>query len=194
MDGEFIFENIDIGQLEELVLPSSSAIGLDATNPVFYCNRAAAFSRIGEYHKAVDDCNQAIRYDPSYGKGGWLNDNSSDDLWLQPFRYFLAYGRLGLAFSKMNRHQEAIDAYKNAIRIEPDNQDYKNNMEVTQQRLEEQQQSGTAPPGLGALGAGLGGLGGAGGLDFAAALNNPALVNMATQMMFVQLHWTLKHE
>lgn len=86
----------------------------------------------------------------------------------------------------MNRHQEAIDAYKNAIRIEPDNQDYKNNMEVTQQRLEEQEQSSTAPPGLGALGAGLGGLGGlggAGGIDFAAALNNPALVNMASRMM-----------
>lgn len=83
----------------------------------------------------------------------------------------------------MNRHQEAIDVYKNAIRIEPDNQDYKNNMEVTQQRLEEQQQSGSAVPGLGNLGAGLGGLGGAGGIDFAAALNNPALVNMATRMM-----------
>lgn len=97
--------------------------------------------------------------------------------------FFLAYGRLGLAYSKMNRHQEAIDAYKNAIRIEPDNQDYKNNMEVTQQRLEEQQQAGPAVPGLGNLGAGLGGLGGAGGIDFAAALNNPALVNMATRMM-----------
>lgn len=82
----------------------------------------------------------------------------------------------------MSRHQEAIDAYKNAIRIEPDNQDYKNNMEVTQQRLEEQQQQGGIP-GLGNLGAGLGGLGGGGGLDFAAALNNPALVNMATRMM-----------
>lgn len=94
---------------------------------------------------------------------------------------FLAYGRLGLAYSKMNRHQEAIDAYKNAIRIEPDNQDYKNNMEVTQQRLEEQQQSGSAPAGLGDFAAL--GMGGAGGLDFAAALNNPALVNMATRMM-----------
>lgn len=95
----------------------------------------------------------------------------------------LAFGRLGLAYSKMSRHQEAIDAYKNAIRIEPDNQDYKNNMEVTQQRLEEQQQAGSVP-GLGAAGlGGLGGLGGAGGIDFAAALNNPALVNMATRMM-----------
>lgn len=115
------------------------------------------------------------------------HDNSDSVTFDFNLHHFSAYGRLGLAFSKMNRHQEAIDAYKNAIRIEPDNQDYKNNMEVTQQRMEEQEQAGTAPPGLGALGAGLGGLGGAGGLDFAAALNNPALVNMATQMMFVML-------
>lgn len=50
-----------------------SAIGLDATNPVFYCNRAAAYSRIGEYQKAVDDCNQAIRYDANYGKGEMID-------------------------------------------------------------------------------------------------------------------------
>lgn len=39
--------------------------------------------------------------------------------------------------------------------------------------------------GLGGLGglAGLAGAGGPGGIDFAAALNNPALVNMATRMM-----------
>ena len=106
------------------------AIALDASNPIYYCNRAAAYSRLGEFQKAVDDCNQALRYDANYGK---------------------AYGRLCLAYSKMNRHKEAIDAYKNALRIEPDNQDYKNNMEVTQQRLEEQQSSSAASagPGLG---------------------------------------------
>lgn len=136
------------------------AIALDATNPIYYCNRAAAFSRTGEFQKAIDDCNQAIRYDTNYGK---------------------AYGRLGLAYSKMNRHQEAIDAYKNALRIEPDNQDYKNNMEVTQQRLEEQVQTGSAGAGLGANPAGPGGFPNLGNIDFGAALNNPALVNMATR-------------
>lgn len=108
----------------EALVSYGRAIALDASNPIYYCNRAAAYSRLGDYQKAVDDCNQALRYDPNYGK---------------------AYGRLGLAYSKMNRHQEAIDAYKNAMRIEPDNQDYKNNMEVTQQRLEEQQTSVSGP-------------------------------------------------
>lgn len=44
------------------------AISIDATNPVFYCNRAAAFSRLGEYQKAAEDCKMALRYDPNYSK------------------------------------------------------------------------------------------------------------------------------
>uniref|UniRef100_U5EPN8 Putative hsp70-interacting protein n=1 Tax=Corethrella appendiculata TaxID=1370023 RepID=U5EPN8_9DIPT len=138
----------------------TQAISLDATNPVFYCNRAAAFSRIGDYNKAADDCKMSLRYDPNYSK---------------------AYGRLGLAYSKMNKHELALEAYQNAIRIEPDNVDYKNNMSVTQQRLEEQQSGENAT----AASTGIGGMGGGlpANFDFAAALNNPALVSMATRMM-----------
>lgn len=88
--------------------------------------------------------------------------------------FFTAYGRLGLAYSKMSRHEEAINAYKRALEIEPDNQDYKNNLEVTTQRLDEQGQNASNP---------LGAAAGLGGIDFAAALNNPSLVNMATRMM-----------
>lgn len=138
----------------------SKAINQDATNPVFYCNRAAAYSRLGDYQSAADDCRMSLRYDPNYSK---------------------AFGRLGLAYSKMNKHEQALEAYQNAIRIEPDNQDYKNNMSVTQQRLEELR---SAPAGAAAA-AGLPNMGaaGLGGIDFAAALNNPALVSMATRMM-----------
>lgn len=138
----------------------SKAINQDATNPVFYCNRAAAYSRLGDYQSAADDCRMSLRYDPNYSK---------------------AFGRLGLAYSKMNKHEQALEAYQNAIRIEPDNQDYKNNMSVTQQRLEELRSAPAGP----AAAAGLPNMGaaGLGGIDFAAALNNPALVSMATRMM-----------
>lgn len=138
----------------------SKAISQDATNPVFYCNRAAAYSRLGDCQSAADDCHMSLRYDPNYSK---------------------AYGRLGLAYSKMNKHEQALDAYQNALRLEPENQDYKNNMSVSQQRLEEMR---SAPAGTGVPG-GMPNLGaaGLGGIDFAAALNNPALVSMATRMM-----------
>lgn len=143
------------------------AISLDATNPVFYCNRAAAYSRLGDYQRAADDCRMSLRYDPNYSK---------------------AYGRLGLAYSKMNKHEQALEAYQSALRIEPDNQDYKNNMSVTQQRLEELRAAGGAGGAGGAAAAAAaaaagGGLPNLGGIDFAAALNNPALVSMATRMM-----------
>lgn len=142
---------------------------------MFYCNRAAAYSRLGDYQRAADDCRMSLRYDPNYSK---------------------AYGRLGLAYSKMNKNEQALEAYQSALRIEPDNQDYKNNMSVTQQRLEELRAApggagavaGAGPAAAAAAAAAAGGMpnlgaGGLGGIDFAAALNNPALVNMATRMM-----------
>ncbi|XP_055540602.1 small glutamine-rich tetratricopeptide repeat-containing protein beta-like [Wyeomyia smithii] len=134
------------------------AISADATNPVFYCNRAAAYNRLGDFQKAADDCRMSLRYDPNYSK---------------------AFGRLGLAYTKMDKHELALEAYQNALRIDPNNEDYKNNMNVTQQRLQEVRAASAAVgarPDLGAA-AGLS------GIDFAAALNNPVLVNMATRMM-----------
>lgn len=52
----------------EALAAYNRAISLDATNPVFYCNRAAAFSRLGEFQKAADDCKMALRYDSTYSK------------------------------------------------------------------------------------------------------------------------------
>lgn len=60
------------------------------------------------------DCRTALRYDASYGK---------------------AFGRMGFAYSKLDKHAQALDAYQNALRLDPDNADYQSNMAVTQQRL-----------------------------------------------------------
>lgn len=69
-----------------------------------------------------------------------------------------------------------------AIEIEPDNVDYQNNMKVTEERLQQQQQQ--APGGGGAGGVSEGLFPGLNpNIDFAAALNNPALVQMASRMM-----------
>lgn len=52
----------------EALIAYNKAISIDATNPVFYCNRAAAYSRLGDYQKAADDCKMALRYDANYSK------------------------------------------------------------------------------------------------------------------------------
>lgn len=141
---------------QEALNTYTKAINLDATNPVFYCNRAAAYSRLGDYVRAADDCKMALRHDPNYSK---------------------AWGRLGLAYSKMNEHKQAVTAYQNAIRLEPENQDYKNNLGVSQQFLEERSRN----PGPAAGGGGAGNP--LGNIDFNAVINNPDMVQMATRMM-----------
>lgn len=52
----------------EALIAYNRAVSIDATNPVFYCNRAAAYSRLGDYQKAADDCKMALRYDSNYSK------------------------------------------------------------------------------------------------------------------------------
>ncbi|NWU35016.1 SGTA protein, partial [Hylia prasina] len=44
------------------------AIELNPANAVYFCNRAAAYSKLGNYAGAVRDCERAIGIDPSYSK------------------------------------------------------------------------------------------------------------------------------
>jgi len=97
------------GKYNEALLQYNRAITFDPKNPIFYCNRAAAYIRLGDNDRAVTDCKSALVYNPSYGK---------------------AYGRLGIAYSNLAKYSEAQQAYAKAIELEPDNQDYRNNLEV----------------------------------------------------------------
>ncbi|KAK0679670.1 SGTB protein, partial [Pygoscelis papua] len=44
------------------------AIELDPNNAVYYCNRAAAQSKLNNYSEAIKDCERAIAIDPKYSK------------------------------------------------------------------------------------------------------------------------------
>ncbi|XP_005182802.1 small glutamine-rich tetratricopeptide repeat-containing protein beta [Musca domestica] len=97
------------GKYNEALLQYNRAITYDPKNPIFYCNRAAAYIRLGDNEKAITDCKSALVYNPNYGK---------------------AYGRLGIAYSNLGKYEEAQKAYAKAIDLEPENQDYRNNLEV----------------------------------------------------------------
>ncbi|XP_004714455.1 small glutamine-rich tetratricopeptide repeat-containing protein alpha [Echinops telfairi] len=77
---------------------------------------AAAYSKLGNYTGAVQDCERAICIDPSYSK---------------------AYGRMGLALSSLNKHAEAVTHYKKALELDPDNESYKSNLKIAELKLRE---------------------------------------------------------
>ncbi|XP_072841178.2 small glutamine-rich tetratricopeptide repeat-containing protein alpha isoform X2 [Pogona vitticeps] len=122
------------------------AIELNPSNAVYYCNRAAAYSKLGNYAGAVRDCERAIGIDPKYSK---------------------AYGRMGLALSSLNKLSEAVVYYRKALDLDPDNETYKSNLKVTEQKMKE------APSPTGSPG----------GFDLASLLNNPGFMSMASNLM-----------
>ncbi|KAE9535197.1 hypothetical protein AGLY_007930 [Aphis glycines] len=97
------------------------SIKLNPFNPIYYCNRAAAFNAIGKYNNAIEDCQKAIELDPTYCK---------------------AYCRLGLAFSYLKDYQKASSCYKKACELDPSNQGYQRNYQLSLNNL--QTNSGTS--------------------------------------------------
>ena len=93
--------------------------------------------------------------------------------------YGKAYGRMGLAYACVDKHKEAIECFKKAIDLEPENESYRSNLKLAEDKL-----SAAGGVSAGPQPAGFpGGLGNMGNMDLSSLLGNPALMNMATTMM-----------
>lgn len=55
-------------RFEDALKCYTKAISLDGNNAVYYCNRAAAYSKLNRHEEALSDCKKAIQIDPNYGK------------------------------------------------------------------------------------------------------------------------------
>lgn len=140
-------------KFQEAVDCYSNAIALDGRNAVYYCNRAAAYSKMGDHQKCLNDCLRALELDPNYSK---------------------AYGRKGLAHTAIGQHKEAKECFRKALELDPINDGYRENLRLSEQSLREQipASAATGPGGLNL-----------GGFNMSSLFNNPALMNMATTML-----------
>ncbi|XP_075249622.1 small glutamine-rich tetratricopeptide repeat-containing protein beta-like [Convolutriloba macropyga] len=143
----------------------TSALDLDPRNAVYYSNRAAAHSKMGNHELAIEDCHLALNIDPKYSK---------------------VMGRMGLAYTEMKEYDRAIESYTRALEFEPNNESYQNNLRVAQDLAAKASAAPPPPSGPTLGGVDLAGLmggagGGMGGLS--SVLNNPDFMNMATKLM-----------
>ncbi|XP_066592395.1 small glutamine-rich tetratricopeptide repeat-containing protein alpha-like [Prorops nasuta] len=133
----------------------TKAIQLDGHNAVYYCNRAAVYTKMGNHQQAIKDCHSALAIDPTYSK---------------------AYGRLGLAYTSLQKYKDAKECYQKALEMEPDNESYKYNMTLMEEKLTQQGvcnmvlSGNTTSEGLPEM-------------DLTSLLSNPTLMNMARQML-----------
>lgn len=142
-----------MGQYSEALDIYTEAINLNPKNHVFYCNRAAAYSRLEKHWNAISDCKESIKLHPTAK----------------------AYGRLGVAYSNMNMYQEARDAYLKAHELDSSNATYEQNLKLADELLASQPSSGAQ--------AAASALPNPNAINFNNFLNNPALISTASQML-----------
>ncbi|URE48244.1 TPR repeat-containing thioredoxin [Musa troglodytarum] len=61
-------ELFNSGKFVEASLAYGEGLKYDPSNPVLYCNRAACRSKLGQWEKTIEDCNQALVIQPDYTK------------------------------------------------------------------------------------------------------------------------------
>merc|ERR1711970_1035403 len=130
---------------------------------IFYCNRAAAYTSLTNYEEALQDCKKAISFDPDYSK---------------------AYSRMGLIYSKINLYAESENCYEKALKLEPDNDSYKKNLEIVKEKLKDQKAAAPAGfPGMpGGMPGGMPDMGNMGAM-MEQVMQNPQMRQMAESMM-----------
>ncbi|KAH8866401.1 Small glutamine-rich tetratricopeptide repeat-containing protein alpha [Schistosoma japonicum] len=101
-------------KFEEAVACYSKAIELSPYNAVFYCNRAAAHSRLDHHQDAINDCLKALEIDPYYSK---------------------AYGRMGIAYSSIGNHAKAVECYRKGLELDPNNENCQQNLSIAEEKL-----------------------------------------------------------
>jgi len=97
----------------EAVKCYSEAIKLDTTNnPALFTNRAAAYAGLNDWEKSLADANKSLAINPEWLKGHF---------------------RKGAALFELKRWEDATQAYKKAVQLDPQNQDITSKLKEAEQ-------------------------------------------------------------
>lgn len=56
------------GNFAEACIAYGEGLKYDPSNSVLHCNRAACRSKLGQWEKSIEDCNEALKIQPNYTK------------------------------------------------------------------------------------------------------------------------------
>jgi len=85
-------------------------------NHIYYSNRAACYTALGDYQKAIEDANECINLDAKWAKG---------------------YYRKGNALSCLSRYEDALDALTKGNQLDPKDAGIKDKLNEVKQKVEE---------------------------------------------------------
>lgn len=100
---------------EEAIDYFTQAINIDASNHVFFSNRSACYASLNNYQKALEDAEQTINLKKDWPKG---------------------YSRKGAALFGLGRLDEAVDAYNEGLKLDPNNALLKKGLEDVENAMQ----------------------------------------------------------
>eukprot|EP00794_Sanderia_malayensis_P003532 gene3532-4033_t len=148
------------GKHQEAIDSYTAAIALSGNNAIYYSNRAAAYNKLGSFEKAIADSESAVKIDPNFSR---------------------AYGRMGLAYLNLQNYEKAKESCEKALSLDPTNESYQTNLNLIKEKMNTEKkpaESQSQPQPQQA-----GGMPNLGGIDFGSLLSNPAVMNMAQNLM-----------
>jgi len=105
------------GNYAEAIKYFTEAIAIAPENHILYSNRSGAYASLGEYQNALNDANKCIELNPSFIKG---------------------YNRKATALQYLGRPDEAMQAYDEGLKIDPNNQMLRDGLNSLQQQMKSQ--------------------------------------------------------
>lgn len=95
---------LNAGNFEGAIKFYTDAIKVDPKNHVLYSNRSAAYCKAGKYREALEDAEQTVEIKSDWAKG---------------------YSRKGAALAYLKRYDDALNAYTEGLKYDPNNQQLK---------------------------------------------------------------------
>jgi len=118
-------EKFKAGDFPAAVKEYTDAIARDPNAPVYYANRAAAYTKLLQFPDAKSDCEQALKMDSKYVK---------------------AYARKGAIEFFMKEYHKALETYQAGLNIDPEHQECKDGLQRTASKIQELNNSGEVDP------------------------------------------------
>lgn len=183
---------MSVKKYDEAIASYSKAIAIDPKNPVYYSNRAAAYSSKNDHLAAVGDAEKAISVDPqfikSYHRLGYFS-------YLSP-NYLPDHESFRHAQYCLGDYRAATDAFERGLKQDPTNAALKGGLQNAQARIAADASDASSRsttdtvdsslPNIGGMAdmlRNMGGAGRGGGMpDLASLMNNPQVMQMAQQL------------
>lgn len=118
-------EHFKAGDWKSAIQEYSDAIKRDPKNATYYCNRAAAYTKLMEFEMGLNDCSKAIQLNPNYVK---------------------AYGRKGTIEFFLKKLDKAMGTYKQGLSIDPHDETCKQGLQRTVNKINTDAMSGKQDP------------------------------------------------